>query len=416
MKALSIQPTYTMDIFMGVKTIEYRTWSTDYRGDLLICASSQKEPGYVCGYAFMVVPLLDIRESEEEGSTASGKKTRLYEWLLGMPRLIQPVPVKGKLHLFDVDDALIQYVENGDLGTCNTKEDADALRTAYARQFLDPLAYHTKDSGTGVRVFDFERELDKLLNLHSGEDALDLDYAFIREPFYHDFMDIVGLHDEAAFLDASKTFMEIASSTFSWKDYLDARQTAEQTFRAFYQSQRYPEAEQEDALKRFLESFYNLCIDRCQFEWEDAHPGEEMPLPPEDDIHTLLLARLFSCFFPDKKDLEFCNRIGVQYDFEQLHMCCWFSNQITLNKASKAYARNELNYSARVTYNRLRDANSLLWICTVLGTDREKLARIAEEIGTRRNDAAACKVVRREVPFDELLGKVVTLLEEYFPE
>ena len=72
MKALSIHPTYTMDIFMGEKNIEYRTWSTDYRGDLLICASSQKEPGYVCGYAFMVVPLLDIREAEEEGSAASG--------------------------------------------------------------------------------------------------------------------------------------------------------------------------------------------------------------------------------------------------------------------------------------------------------------------------------------------------------
>ena len=36
-KALSIYPEPVMDIFMGDKTIEYRTWQTDYRGDLLIC-------------------------------------------------------------------------------------------------------------------------------------------------------------------------------------------------------------------------------------------------------------------------------------------------------------------------------------------------------------------------------------------
>ena len=36
MKALSIRPEYTFDIFMGEQTYEERTWQTDYRGDLLI--------------------------------------------------------------------------------------------------------------------------------------------------------------------------------------------------------------------------------------------------------------------------------------------------------------------------------------------------------------------------------------------
>ena len=31
--------------------------------------------------------------------------------------------------------------------------------------------------------------------------------------------------------------------------------------------------------------------------------------------------------FPN--DRVFCKSIGVNYDFEQLHMCCWFSSQIT---------------------------------------------------------------------------------------
>ena len=49
---------------MGDKTIEYRTWQTDYRGDLLICAGAKKEVGYVNGYAYFVVSLLDVRPSE----------------------------------------------------------------------------------------------------------------------------------------------------------------------------------------------------------------------------------------------------------------------------------------------------------------------------------------------------------------
>ena len=65
MKALSIYPEPVMEIFLGYKTIEYRTWQTDYRGDLLICAGSKKQPGYVNGYAYFVVPLLDIRPEEE---------------------------------------------------------------------------------------------------------------------------------------------------------------------------------------------------------------------------------------------------------------------------------------------------------------------------------------------------------------
>ena len=41
MKALSVHPVFAMKIFSKEKTIELRTWKTDYRGDLLIC-STQK--------------------------------------------------------------------------------------------------------------------------------------------------------------------------------------------------------------------------------------------------------------------------------------------------------------------------------------------------------------------------------------
>ena len=47
MKAISVRPEYTFDIFVGEQTFEERTWQTDHRGDLPICASAKKEPGYV---------------------------------------------------------------------------------------------------------------------------------------------------------------------------------------------------------------------------------------------------------------------------------------------------------------------------------------------------------------------------------
>ena len=136
MKALSIYPEPVMDIFMGEKTIEYRTWQTDYRGDLLICAGSKKEPGFVNGYAYFVVSLLDIRPEDGWDDEQRG-----YEWMLGAPRLIRPIPVRGRLFLFDVDDAQIRYIEGGDLGAYPTLREANEFRRAYTQKYLEPIAY-----------------------------------------------------------------------------------------------------------------------------------------------------------------------------------------------------------------------------------------------------------------------------------
>ena len=139
MKALSVRSQYTMDMFMGIQTYEERTWQTDYRGDLLICASSRKDPGCVSGYAYFVVELLDIVLSDDEVMNGSGNIVHPYRWIIGKPRAIQPIPVKGKLHLFDVDDALIHYIPDGDLGSYPVAEDAELFRDAFRKTYLDPL-------------------------------------------------------------------------------------------------------------------------------------------------------------------------------------------------------------------------------------------------------------------------------------
>jgi len=102
MKALSIHGNYADAIARGKKRIEYRSWKTDYRGDLLICASTYgqtKRPGlYVTGRAVCVVTLAAIKG--EQGD---------YRWILKDVRMVEPVAIKGKLHIYDVDDDDIKY-------------------------------------------------------------------------------------------------------------------------------------------------------------------------------------------------------------------------------------------------------------------------------------------------------------------
>ena len=101
MKALSIRPDYVFDIISGEKTIEYRSWQTDYRGDLLICATAKKIPGTIPGHALLVCRLKEVEKLPENQSS--------FAWHLDEFRSIDPFPVKGKLKLFDVDDNLIHF-------------------------------------------------------------------------------------------------------------------------------------------------------------------------------------------------------------------------------------------------------------------------------------------------------------------
>ena len=99
MKAISIKNPYATQILRGTKTIEYRTWDTKYRGDLLICSSANpKIPGMLSGYALCIANLINITYNSKES---------IYEWHLEDIRKIKAFPVKGKLNLFDVDDSFI---------------------------------------------------------------------------------------------------------------------------------------------------------------------------------------------------------------------------------------------------------------------------------------------------------------------
>lgn len=99
MKALSIHSRFAFEILTGKKKEEYRTWTTKYRGDLLICSTAKQELGYISGHALCVATLQNITQ------TSDGT----FAWQLTNIRPIVPFQVSGKRRLYEVDDQLIRY-------------------------------------------------------------------------------------------------------------------------------------------------------------------------------------------------------------------------------------------------------------------------------------------------------------------
>lgn len=110
MKAITIRQPWAALIVAGIKDIENRTWTTKYRGPLLIHAGGAeweplsklvREPAVSSLYSRIIgiVDLVDVAESHPspwfEGP---------YGWVLANPRPIKPVPMAGRLGLFEVED------------------------------------------------------------------------------------------------------------------------------------------------------------------------------------------------------------------------------------------------------------------------------------------------------------------------
>lgn len=130
MKALTVHPAYAMCIVTGQKTVECRTWKTSYRGPVLICSSAKKMHGSIPGHALGVVDLVDVVPFAREHiapSMEDGMIYNAYAWILKNPRCIEPLPVKGKLSLWNFDqDEKIVYLPKPE-----TEEEDKALGAKY---------------------------------------------------------------------------------------------------------------------------------------------------------------------------------------------------------------------------------------------------------------------------------------------
>ncbi len=113
MKALSLKQPYANWVASGRKTLETRKWSTSYRGDILICASTTGN-GEPIGVALCVVEVVDVRPMTEldEAAACVELYPKAQAWELRNRRVLkEPFPVKGMLGLFnvEVDDKLLKF-------------------------------------------------------------------------------------------------------------------------------------------------------------------------------------------------------------------------------------------------------------------------------------------------------------------
>lgn len=106
MRGMSITQPYASLIALGEKTIEVRSWRTNYRGELLICASARPkfDLRYPVGVTICVAELWDIREFMREDEILSRAKWErgLHSWMLRDVRPVAQVPIKGSLGLFSI--------------------------------------------------------------------------------------------------------------------------------------------------------------------------------------------------------------------------------------------------------------------------------------------------------------------------
>jgi len=108
-KALSVRQPWASLIAEGTKTIELRTWRTSYRGPLLICASKYKKSRGPKGVAVAIVDLVDVRLATSDDTVAACCTPLLqhYAWILSNSQITPPIPITGRLSIFDVKFSLV---------------------------------------------------------------------------------------------------------------------------------------------------------------------------------------------------------------------------------------------------------------------------------------------------------------------
>jgi len=121
-----------MQIMLGYKTVECRSWPTKYRGYLLICASSKPWPLTIDSHAISIAKLIDValftEAHLEEACMEEMPPAGSYAWIFEPRHIwIEPFPVKGRQRLFDVDDSLIQVLPD------------DVPEATCLREYYEPL-------------------------------------------------------------------------------------------------------------------------------------------------------------------------------------------------------------------------------------------------------------------------------------
>ena len=113
MKVLSLRQPWASLIADGSKTIETRTWRTDYRGPLAIHASARPYEDLPTGGIIAVAWLYDCRPMKEVDEAAACIELYggAYAWLLSDVQPIGLIPCKGMLGLWTPSDDIERIAE-----------------------------------------------------------------------------------------------------------------------------------------------------------------------------------------------------------------------------------------------------------------------------------------------------------------
>ncbi len=116
MKALSVKQPWAELIRLGIKPYEMRTWSTKYRGQLLICSSLLRADNEAAdrwddvegprGTAICLVNLVDCRPVNVRMDAALACcdiAPGQFVWELRDVKRVRPIQVRGQLGIFEVN-------------------------------------------------------------------------------------------------------------------------------------------------------------------------------------------------------------------------------------------------------------------------------------------------------------------------
>lgn len=142
MRCLSVRQPFAWALVVGAKDIENRSWTTEYRGPVVIHASATRqeinrflrgtntlpEIDFTFSAFIGVVDLVDVlplSEALESNPWAYGP----YCWRVQNPRVFpRPVPAKGKLQLFEVPADLADRI-GAEAASARPVEADDAVRS-----------------------------------------------------------------------------------------------------------------------------------------------------------------------------------------------------------------------------------------------------------------------------------------------
>lgn len=114
MRTIVLRSPWAPLVASGRKTVELRTWSTRYRGPLLIVAGKGVDRADVAkwghadsprGVALCVVDLVDVRPATtaDEHAACGPIVAGEFAWIVANPRAVTPVPMLGRLGLYEVE-------------------------------------------------------------------------------------------------------------------------------------------------------------------------------------------------------------------------------------------------------------------------------------------------------------------------